>query len=57
MVPVEFSAGWKEYELGLTSKELMEAADRALYENKRGARSSGATPPGISVSAGRPVAT
>ena len=36
--PVEFSAGWKEYEIGQTSKELMEAADRALYENKRGAR-------------------
>jgi diguanylate cyclase (GGDEF)-like protein len=37
-VPVEFSAGWKEYEIGQTSKELMEAADRALYENKRGAQ-------------------
>jgi len=57
MVPVEFSAGWKEYELGQTSKELIEAADRALYENKRGARSSGATAPGISVPAARPVAT
>jgi len=54
---VEFSAGWKEYELGQTSRELIEAADRALYENKRGARSSGATPPGISVPAARPVAT
>jgi diguanylate cyclase (GGDEF)-like protein len=57
MVPVEFSAGWKEYELGQTSKELIEAADRALYENKRAARSSGVTAPGISVSAARPVAT
>jgi diguanylate cyclase (GGDEF)-like protein len=34
-VPVEFSAGWKEYQLGQTSRELMECADRALYENKR----------------------
>ena len=37
-IPVEFSAGWKEYQLGQTSRELMEAADRALYENKRVAR-------------------
>jgi diguanylate cyclase (GGDEF)-like protein len=34
-IPVEFSAGWTEYQLGQTSKELIESADRALYENKR----------------------
>jgi diguanylate cyclase (GGDEF)-like protein len=35
-MPVEFSVGWKEYEAGETSNELYEAADRALYQNKRG---------------------
>jgi len=44
-IPVAFSAGWKEYETGQTSKELFEAADRALYENKRGARVTGAPVP------------
>lgn len=34
--PVEFSAGWKEYELGQDSTQLFEAADRALYQKKRG---------------------
>jgi diguanylate cyclase (GGDEF)-like protein len=34
-MPVEFSVGWKEYEAGETSNELYEAADRALYQNKR----------------------
>ena len=45
MIPVEFSAGWKEYEFGQTSKELIEAADRALYENKRGTRPAPASVP------------
>jgi diguanylate cyclase (GGDEF)-like protein len=40
-IPVEFSAGWKEYALGQTSKELIEAADRALYENKRSTHVTG----------------
>jgi diguanylate cyclase (GGDEF)-like protein len=34
-VPIAFSTGWKEYETGRTSQDLLEAADRALYENKR----------------------
>jgi diguanylate cyclase (GGDEF)-like protein len=34
-IPVEFSAGWKAHQLGQTSQELIEAADRALYESKR----------------------
>ena len=38
--PVEFSAGWNEYESGQTSQQLLEAADRALYENKRKSRSA-----------------
>jgi diguanylate cyclase (GGDEF)-like protein len=45
MIPVEFSAGWKEYESGQTSQELIEAADRALYENKRGTRPAPASVP------------
>jgi len=36
--PVEFSAGWKEYQHGQDSTQLFEAADRALYQNKRGMR-------------------
>jgi diguanylate cyclase (GGDEF)-like protein len=35
-IPVEFSAGWKEYQAGQSSSDLFEAADRALYQNKRG---------------------
>jgi diguanylate cyclase (GGDEF)-like protein len=38
--PVGFSAGWHEYESGQTSQQLLEAADRALYENKRNSRSA-----------------
>ncbi len=34
--PVEFSAGWKEYEPGLDSNQLFEGADRALLPKKRG---------------------
>jgi GGDEF domain-containing protein len=34
-IPVEFSAGWKEFEQGQSSESLLSAADRALYENKR----------------------
>lgn len=35
-VPVAFSIGWKQYAPGETSSDLFEAADRALYQNKRG---------------------
>jgi diguanylate cyclase (GGDEF)-like protein len=38
-VPIEFSVGWKEFQSGETSSALMEAADRALYENKRAVHS------------------
>jgi PleD family two-component response regulator len=34
--PVEFSAGWKEYEAGQQAEQLMAEADKALYEDKQG---------------------
>jgi diguanylate cyclase (GGDEF)-like protein len=34
-IPVTFSVGWKQYEHGESYRELLEAADRALYENKK----------------------
>jgi diguanylate cyclase (GGDEF)-like protein len=39
-IPVTFSAGWKQYEPGESHKDLLEAADRALYEKKRTSGSS-----------------
>jgi diguanylate cyclase (GGDEF)-like protein len=39
-IPVTFSAGWKQHEPGETYKDLLEAADRALYEKKRASGSS-----------------
>jgi diguanylate cyclase (GGDEF)-like protein len=35
-ISIEFSAGWKEHTPGESSTDLLEAADRALYQNKRG---------------------
>jgi two-component system cell cycle response regulator len=34
-IPVTFSAGWKEYERGESPEELLELADKSLYQNKR----------------------
>jgi diguanylate cyclase (GGDEF)-like protein len=51
IIPVEFSAGWKEHEAGQTSKELIEAADRALYENKRSPKLAAIPSMPVSVSA------
>ena len=34
-IPVTFSVGWKQYSPGENCKDLLEAADRALYQNKR----------------------
>jgi diguanylate cyclase (GGDEF)-like protein len=34
-IPVTFSAGWANYELGEMPEELMKRADEALYVNKR----------------------
>jgi len=39
-IPVTFSAGWKQCESGESYKELLEGADRALYEKKRTSGSS-----------------
>jgi len=34
-IPVTFSAGWKQYEMGDRLEELLAAADQALYASKR----------------------
>jgi diguanylate cyclase (GGDEF)-like protein len=34
-IPVTFSAGWKDYEMGDRPEELLARADQALYTNKR----------------------
>jgi diguanylate cyclase (GGDEF)-like protein len=34
-IPVSFSAGWKNYELGERPEEMLARADQALYERKR----------------------
>lgn len=34
-IPVTFSAGWKTYESGERPEDMLAAADRALYDNKR----------------------
>ena len=37
-IPVSFSAGWKEYEMGDRPEDLLARADRALYARKRASR-------------------
>src|SRR5712664_2510565 len=34
-IPVTFSAGWKDYEMGERPEEMLARADEALYANKR----------------------
>ena len=34
-IPVTFSAGWKDYEMGERPEEMLARADQALYERKR----------------------
>ncbi|HEY4818795.1 MAG TPA: GGDEF domain-containing protein, partial [Candidatus Acidoferrum sp.] len=34
-IPVTFSAGWKDYEMGDRPEEMLARADEALYANKR----------------------
>jgi diguanylate cyclase (GGDEF)-like protein len=35
MIPITFSAGWKQYELGERPEQLLARADQALYARKR----------------------
>jgi len=34
-IPVTFSAGWKDYEMGDRPEEMLARADQALYTSKR----------------------
>jgi len=37
-IPIHFSVGWKQYELGQLPEELMEEADKALYQDKEASK-------------------
>jgi diguanylate cyclase (GGDEF)-like protein len=37
-IPITFSAGWKEYELGERPEEMLARADKVLYDRKRAGR-------------------
>ena len=37
-IPVNFSAGWKDYEMGDRPEEMLARADQALYTSKRAAK-------------------
>ena len=39
-IPVTFSAGWKQYEMGDQAHELLEKADQALYAKKRASKAA-----------------
>jgi diguanylate cyclase (GGDEF)-like protein len=41
-IPVNFSAGWKDYKLGDRPEELLAGADQALYASKLAQKKSGA---------------
>src|ERR1700704_3891998 len=43
-IPVTFSAGWKQYEMGERPEELLARADEALYARKRADRKTPALP-------------
>jgi diguanylate cyclase (GGDEF)-like protein len=51
-IPVTFSAGWKDYEMGERPEEMLARADQALYKNKRaGKKPLGTAKPGDKVKA------
>ena len=37
-IPVTFSAGWKQYEIGERPEEMLERADQVLYDRKRASK-------------------
>lgn len=43
-IPVTFSAGWKDYEMGDRPEEMLARADQALYTNKRASKKPFGTP-------------
>src|SRR3981189_1510515 len=43
-IPVTFSAGWKQYEMGERPEELLGGADEALYASKRAGRKTPSLP-------------
>jgi diguanylate cyclase (GGDEF)-like protein len=43
-IPVTFSAGWKQYEMGERPEELLARADEALYARKRASRPTHSPP-------------
>ena len=43
-IPVTFSAGWKQYEMGERPEELLARSDEALYASKRASRNTQSLP-------------
>src|SRR5882672_3979331 len=43
-IPVSFSAGWKDYEMGERPEEMLARADEALYTNKRATKKGKSAP-------------
>jgi diguanylate cyclase (GGDEF)-like protein len=43
-IPVTFSAGWKDYEMGDRPEEMLARADQALYASKRATKKPAPTP-------------
>jgi diguanylate cyclase (GGDEF)-like protein len=52
-IPVTFSAGWKEYEMGERPEEMLERADQVLYDRKRASKKTQAAPSEIQENSGR----
>jgi diguanylate cyclase (GGDEF)-like protein len=51
-IPVAFSAGWKDYEMGERPEEMLARADQALYKSKRASKKPlGSVKPGVKVKA------